>query len=145
MKCSKAKRYLLKQIDGELDIRFQAKLLSHLDKCPACKAFLADAQKMQRKLSALPEAEFPAWVHNQIMAKVHQLETKNPGFARRVKLIPVTAMLAITLSLWAGIKIGVGSYKNIIPKNQDYSISTSIAYGSFGENTILDDVTENGE
>ena len=105
MRCSKAKRYLEKELDGELDTRFQAKLQSHLDKCPACKVFLADAQKLHLMLSNLPKPEFPSWIHGQIMDKVHRLEAKNPGFFRRYKLAPVTAMLTIVLSLWAGVKV----------------------------------------
>jgi len=145
MRCSKAKRYLEKELDGELDIRFQAKLQSHLDKCPACKVFLADAQKLHLMLSNLPKPEFPSWIHGQIMDKVHRLEAKNPGFFRRYKLAPVTAMLTIVLSLWAGVKVGIVSYNNIIPEKTESLTLTSIAYGSFGENTILDNIAENGE
>jgi len=79
------------------------------------------------------------------MDKVHRLDSQNPGFFRRYKLAPVTAMLTIALSLLIGIKVGTVSYKNIVPENQDYTISTSVAYGGFGENTILDYVSENGE
>ncbi len=145
MRCSKAQRYLEKKLDGELDDRSGIKLLSHLDQCPACKAYLRNATKLKRMLSALPQEEFPAWVHGQIMDKVHRLDSQNPGFFRRYKLAPVTAMLTIALSLLIGIKVGTVSYKNIVPENQDYTISTSVAYGGFGENTILDYVSENGE
>ena len=145
MRCSKVQRYLEKQLDGELDERSGLKLLYHLDKCPACKAFLEKAKKLQLLLSALPQEEFPAWIHGQIMDKVHRLDNCRPGFFRRYKLAPVTAMLTIALSLLIGIKVGTVSYKNIVPENQDYTISTSVAYGGFGENTILDYVSENGE
>lgn len=145
MRCSKVQRYLEKQLDGELDERSGLKLLYHLDKCPACKAFLEKAKKLQLLLSALPQEEFPAWIHGQIMDKVHRLEAKNPGFFRRYKLAPVTAMLTIVLSLWAGVKVGIVSYNNIIPEKTESITLTSVAYGSFGENTILDNIAENGE
>jgi hypothetical protein len=79
------------------------------------------------------------------MDKVHRLEAKNPGFFRRYKLAPVTAMLTIVLSLWAGVKVGIVSYNNIIPEKTESITLTSVAYGSFGENTILDNIAENGE
>ena len=145
MRCSKVQRYLEKQLDGELDDRSGLKLLSHLNKCPACKAFLRNANKLQRMLSALPQEEFPAWIHGQIMDKVHRLDNCRPGFFRRYKLAPVTAMLTIVISLWAGVKVGIVSYNNIIPEKQESTTLTSIAYGSFGENSILDTITENGE
>jgi len=145
MRCSKAKRYLEKYLDGELDPHLQAKLNAHLDVCAQCKSWLVDAKKMQLMLTALPMADFPSWVHNQIMDKVDRLDSQNPGFFRRYKLAPVTAMLTIALSLLIGIKVGTVSYKNIVPEKQDYTISTSVAYGGFGENTILDYVSENGE
>ena len=145
MRCSKAKRYLEKYLDGELDPHLQAKLNAHLDVCAQCKSWLVDAKKMQLMLTALPMADFPSWVHNQIMDKVHRLEAKNPGFFRRYKLAPVTAMLTIVLSLWAGVKVGIVSYNNIIPEKTESITLTSVAYGSFGENTILDNIAENGE
>jgi predicted anti-sigma-YlaC factor YlaD len=40
MRCSKAKRYLEKYLDGELDPHLQAKLNAHLDVCAQCKAGL---------------------------------------------------------------------------------------------------------
>ncbi len=145
MRCSKAKRYLGKDLDGELDPRLQAKLNAHLAVCAKCKSWLVDAKELQLMLTALPKAEFPSWVHNQIMDKVHRLDSQNPGFFRRYKLAPAAAMLTIVLSLLAGIKVGTVSYKNIVPEKQEYTISTSVAYGGFGENTILDYVSENGE
>ncbi|HNQ39279.1 MAG TPA: zf-HC2 domain-containing protein [Candidatus Cloacimonas sp.] len=145
MRCSKVQRYLEKQLDGELDERSGLKLLYHLDKCPACKAFLEKAKKLQLLLSALPQEEFPAWIHGQIMDKVHRLDNCRPGFFRRYKLAPVTAMLTIALSLWAGVKVGIVSYKIASPTKEETTTYTSIAYGEFGENTILDTITENGE
>jgi predicted anti-sigma-YlaC factor YlaD len=145
MRCSKAQRYLEKKLDGELDDRSGLKLLSHLDQCPACKAYLRNATKLKRMLSALPQEEFPAWVHGQIIDKVHRLDNRRPGFFRRYKLTPVTAMLTIALSLWAGIKVGSVSYNIASPAKEETTIYTSVAYGEFGENTILDNITKNGE
>jgi len=54
-------------------------------------------------------------------------------------------MLTIVLSLWAGVKVGIVSYNNIIPEKTESITLTSVAYGSFGENTILDNIAENGE
>ncbi len=145
MRCSKAQSYLEKQLDGELDEHSKLKLSSHLDKCAVCRAFQRNANKLKEMLSALPQEEFPAWVHGQIMDKVHRLDNCRPGFFRRYKLTPVTAMLTIALSLWAGIKVGSGSYNIASPVKEETTTYTSIASGEFGENTILDNITQNGE
>lgn len=139
MRCSKAQRYIDLQLDGELQPKLQQHLQQHLAGCDACRGWQADARKMQLMLAQNPAPELPTWVHARIMDQVHRLDNKRPTFVRRFKLATATAAIAIMLSTWAGMEVGIKSF------NDSTSSETSTAYSGFGENTMLDNYVAMGD
>lgn len=57
-------------VDGALSPADQEKLNAHLAACPGCRALLADLTAIHEGLSALPNAEPPAGLHDRIMSAV---------------------------------------------------------------------------
>ena len=143
MRCSKAKRYIDLMLDSELKQHQQDKLQRHLISCPACRKWQTEAQAMQHVLSLAPEVEVPAWIHAQIMDKVQLLDRRHPTFVRRFKLATATAALAILLSTWAGMKVGITSFQSS-DETQTGTVSVS-TYSGFGENTMLDSYLDLGD
>ncbi|MDD4309817.1 MAG: zf-HC2 domain-containing protein [Candidatus Cloacimonetes bacterium] len=139
MRCSKARSYIDIQLDGELNPHRRKVLNKHLEKCQDCNIWATKATDLQLMLSAQPQPEFPAWVHANIMDKVHRLDNQRPSLIRRLKLAPVTATLAISLSFWGGAKVGVASYNNstkTVPSTNTTLLSSNTTY--FGENSLVD-------
>ena len=135
MRCSTAKRYINLQLDNELKAKHQHSLDRHLAKCSACRAWQAEELKLHAMLSAKPAPELPSWVHARIMDSVHHLDTKRPAFAHKLRLATAGAAIAVIVSTWAGVQIGIKSFHHS-PNNRNNSISTFSTY--FGENTIME-------
>lgn len=139
MRCSKAQRYIDLKLDGELNDQHQLKLNKHLSACPGCRNWQNQAEKLQLMLSAPQPAEFPAWVHANIMDKVHRLDNKRPGFVSRFKLAPATTAIAIIFSFWIGAQVGIKSFNpetdTTTTESTNLLSSNSI---TFGENTLID-------
>lgn len=146
MRCSKAQRYIDLSLDGELKQSHRQELTQHLQKCTACTNWQAQAEKLQLMLSTAPKAEFPAWVHANLMDKVHRLDNARPGFVHRFKLATATATLAVVLSFWAGAQVGI---KNFTPVNEENAGQESILVSTnsidFGENSLIESYENLGE
>ena len=139
MRCSKAQHYIDLSLDGELKARHQKHLRQHLATCKVCPAWQTQAVKLQHMLANAPQVEVPAWVHANIMDKVHRLDNQRPSLIRRLKLAPVAATLAISLSFWGGAKVGVASYNNstkTVSGTSTSLLSSNTTY--FGENSLVD-------
>ena len=145
MRCSRAQRYIDLQLDGELNPRYQQSLTQHLAKCPVCRAWAAEAPKLQLMLSVPLQPEFPAWVHANIMDKVHRLDNKRPSVIQRFKLAPATAALAVIISFWAGAQVGIQSI-NYTAKTETSASSTLLSSNTitFGENSLIDSYETGG-
>jgi len=142
MRCSKAKRLIDLKLDGELSASLSRALNQHLDKCPACNAWLSEAAKLNTMLSATPDNAVPAWVHAQIMDKVKRMEAAKPSFNRRFKLATATATLAVFVSLLAGVHVGVQTFKT---ETEAFDTSSySISSANFGENSLMEDYETGG-
>jgi anti-sigma factor RsiW len=137
MRCSIAKHLIDLKLDGELNASRSRALNQHLDKCPACKAWLSEAAKLNIMLSASPDVAVPAWVHAQIMDKVKKLETAKPSFSRRFKLATATATLAVFVSLLAGAHVGIQTFK--IETEATETSNLSISSVNFGESSLMYD------
>lgn len=146
MRCSKAQRYIEQNLDGELKPRHQIQLRQHLATCKTCPLWQTQAIKLQNMLADAPQVEVPAWVHANIMDKVHRLENRRPSFINRFKLAPATAAMAIIISFWAGAQIGIKSFTNetipSISQNATLLSSNSLV---FGENSLIDSYDTYGE
>jgi len=139
MRCSKAKCYLDLALDNELKAKQRTALNDHLNKCSGCRKWQLESVRLHNMLSAPPQSEFPAWVHAQIMDKVHRLDNARPSFARRYKLAPATATLAVIISFWAGAQVGIRNYNNTQSTTTETATSVATAVTSdFGENSLLD-------
>ncbi len=145
MRCSKAKRYFDLANDQELNTKHRTALNVHIANCSRCQKWQTEASRLHTMLSETKQIEFPAWVHAQIMDKVHRLDNVRPSFIRRYKLGPATAALAVIISFWAGAQVGKTSYNNSITEVSETSTSFATADASdFGENSLLDSYYLNG-
>jgi len=143
MRCSKAQRYIDLQLDGELKPHLQQHLQQHLAGCNACRDWQAEASRMQLMLAQNPAPELPSWVHPRIMDQIHRLDNARPSFVRRFKLATATAAIAIMLSTWAGMEVGIKSFNSTY--TSETSTTTSSTYSGFGENTMLDSYVVMGD
>ncbi len=146
MRCSKAQTEIELSLGGELNPSRQTVLFAHLKVCPACRNSYAAAEKLHFLLADAPKEVFPAWVHAQIMDKVHRLDSRSPSFIRRFKLAPATALLAIGLSFWAGANLGISSYINSFTQPSPSSSTTlGASETEFGEHSLLSIWSEPGD
>ncbi len=146
MRCSKAKRFIELNLDGHLAESNNKALSAHLSSCQACSNWQADAEKLHKLLSGAPQPEFPTWIHAQIMDKVHRLENRRPGFIRRFKLAPATALLATILSFWLGTNVGISSFGTTQSTEiSEVSNLTTASLSDFGENSLLGIWNEDGD
>lgn len=146
MRCSKAQTEIELNLSGELNASRRAVLSAHLDSCSACRKSYAQAEKLHTQLLKAPQTEFPAWVHAQIMDKVHRLDDRRPGLIRRFKLAPAGALLAIVLSFWAGANIGITGYnKSFVDASSSNAGIVTVSNVEFGENSLLNIWAENGD
>jgi len=137
MRCSTAKRYIDLKLDGELKARHADELSRHLTSCPSCRAWQAEAGKLQTLMQAAPAPLPPAWVHAQIMDKVRFKAQQKPGFVQRFRLATASAVLAVFCSFWAGTMVGVKSFQSSATELSESS-SMTVSSLSFGENTLVD-------
>ncbi len=136
MRCSTAKRYIDLKLDGELKARHADELSRHLTSCPSCRAWQAEAGKLQTLMQAAPAPLPPAWVHAQIMDKVLFKTKQRPGFVQRFRLATASAVVAVFFSFWAGTMVGVSTFNTGSQTSESTTVSVSSL--SFGENTIVD-------
>ncbi len=137
MRCSKAKHLIDLKLDGELNASRSRALNQHLNKCPACNAWLSEAAKLNSMLSASISSTVPAWVHAQIMDKVNKMDAAKPSFNRRFKLATATATLAVFVSLLAGAHVGIQTFK--IETEATETSNLSISSVNFGESSLMYD------
>lgn len=57
MRCTTAQKLISQRSDGELASHAHADLTTHLDRCPACRAFAAEVAGLHAALAAWPAAE----------------------------------------------------------------------------------------
>ena len=138
MRCSTAKRYIDLKLDGELKARHADELSRHLTSCPSCRAWQAEAGKLQTLMQAAPAPLPPAWVHAQIMDKVLFKAKQRPGFVQRFRLATASAVVAVFFSFWAGTMVGVKSFHTPVTEISESS-NITLSSLSFGENTLVDD------
>ncbi len=147
MRCSKARRQIELKLDHEL--RQGHALELHLQNCPACRAYQAEAAQLQMILrNQSPQPEFPGWLHHQIMDQAARHDRKRVHLKNSWKLQAIPALAAIALSLFIGLSIGKTAYRsaNPLPQNatQSYA-SQEESYDNqelavFGESSVSEDL-----
>ncbi len=138
MRCFTAKRLIDPWLDKELKESRVNALLEHLKKCPGCSQEAQQSQRMNQLLRTDFDPELPAWVHNRILADVRSHETKRRTYNYRYRLQAIPASLAVLLSLYIGMQIGISTFGT----NQTTEAQTE--YVTFGENTLFAIDTSNG-
>lgn len=104
MRCSQARRWLSRQIDGELAPAREARLTAHLAECGACRAYAGDLAALDLDLLEVPEpgADFAA----RLMERLDEAPAQRRALLSRPGLFrPLAAGLGIAASL-AGFAIG---------------------------------------
>jgi len=116
MRCSKARRQIELKLDNELGQSHALEL--HLKDCAACRAYQADAARLQMLLRNQPQPEFPSWLHHRIMEQAARHDSKRIRLKHSFNLQTIPALAAIALSLFLGVAIGKNVYRSVksIPK-----------------------------
>ena len=113
MRCSKAQRQIGLKLDHELMQGHALEL--HLSSCAACRAYQAEAARLQTLLRAKPQAQFPSWLHHRIMDQAAQHDRARVHLKTSFRLQTIPALAAIALSLVLGLAIGKNAYRNVNP------------------------------
>ncbi|MEM7306832.1 MAG: zf-HC2 domain-containing protein [Planctomycetota bacterium] len=71
--CARARRWMLQAVDGELRLQDRFRLDAHVEKCPACRAALAEAERIEEALLELPE---PPLEHVDVEAAVRAVRAR---------------------------------------------------------------------
>lgn len=137
MRCKTARRMIDLSLGSELG--HNSLLAQHLELCPKCRARFTQNQKLDQMLSVELPTEFPSWIHNRIMDSVRSHDPIRKSLKRRWNLQAVPATMAVMLSLYVGILVGV---KTFTPEQE--LTTQEIEYVTYGENSLIAFDTTNG-
>lgn len=108
MECNQIRPLIAAHLDGELDVVNDAKVVEHLDSCPACAALaLAHASQQNLIREKLPRYAAPADLRAQIQSSLPvstKIERPTFKFHFLKQIMPAAACLA--LALFAGFHWG---------------------------------------
>jgi hypothetical protein len=107
MRCSKAEKNLSAYLDRELNPRAAGKLETHLSGCPRCREKLAELERVEAALGAIPGREPSPFLWTRVKAGINseaEPARSRPVFAR-FRLAPVPARVAI-VSLFLAVVMG---------------------------------------
>lgn len=146
MRCSKARRQIELKLDNELKQSHALEL--HLQHCGACRAYQAEAARLQMLLRNQPQSEFPGWLHHQIMDQAARHDSKRLHLKHSFRLQTIPALAAVALSLFIGVAIGKTAYRNVnpLPANavevysQQNDTTDSRELAVFGESSVTGDL-----
>jgi len=148
MKCSKYRKQLVPWLDGELKperadvLKAWFESCAKLRQCTLCQSEIQAHQGLNQALQALPQNEFPAYLHHRIMDKVKSNQPIYHKKAIRTRWQAIPATLAILLSLYAGSLIGVKTFSTQTTTTTTTTESTALS--SFGENGLYSNFYETG-
>lgn len=106
-RCGWAQRNLSAYVDRELDPRAAGKLEAHLSGCPRCREKLAELERVEAVLGAIPGREPSPFLWTRVKAGIDsQAEParSRPVFAR-FRMAPVPARVAV-VSLFLAVALG---------------------------------------
>jgi predicted anti-sigma-YlaC factor YlaD len=148
MKCTYAQSLIIRRLDYELRPIDKHRLDLHLTSCSECQLFMDAQSKLDKMLQDFPAPEFPGDLHQQIMDKVSA-----PKFIHKHVVVnfwrQIPAAAAIISSLFLGSLLGIkivatqadDSTQVSQANTETRSFTSSIELYSFGENSILDDIS----
>ena len=82
--------------DGELSPEEMARVQSHLDRCPACRAYVDDALAIRAALGGWEETPVPEDFHRHVMDAVRAQPRRRPTPWKKVAL-PLAACFAVAI------------------------------------------------
>ncbi|MDD4223961.1 MAG: hypothetical protein PHD87_05185 [Candidatus Cloacimonetes bacterium] len=146
MRCSKARRQIELKLDNELKQSHALEL--HLQHCGPCRAYQAEATRLQLILRNQPQSEFPGWLHHRIMDQAARHDSKRVHLKNSFRLRTIPALAAVALSLFIGVAIGKTAYRNVnpLPANavevysQQNDTTDTRELAVFGESSVAGDL-----
>ena len=81
-------------VDGELSLEEMLEVQTHLDECPACRAYVDDALAMQASFPDAEETEVPESFAAGVMAKIQADIAARPASPHKRKKTPWVGVLA---------------------------------------------------
>ncbi|MCB5246017.1 MAG: anti-sigma factor [Candidatus Cloacimonadaceae bacterium] len=148
MRCSKAQYLIELKLDNELPEAKEKALKLHLENCPQCRKYEADARELQQLLRNITMVEFPSWLHNRILDETVKHERKRVLNSFIVRWQTIPALVVIVLSLIGGWAIGKSAYSKVNPLPENASAiysnylsqTDSLNLVVFGESTLMEDL-----
>jgi predicted anti-sigma-YlaC factor YlaD len=148
VRCSKAQYLIELKLDNELPEAKEKALKLHLENCPQCRKYEADARELQQLLRNITMVEFPSWLHNRILDETVKHERKRVLNSFIVRWQTIPALVVIVLSLIGGWAIGKSAYSKVNPLPENASAiysnylsqTDSLNLVVFGESTLMEDL-----
>jgi len=138
MTCRKYRKELSRLLDRELSAERAAELeawfasCAEVRHCSVCRKLIDEHKSLQYAFQSTPQSEFPAFLHERIMASVRQEAPvyRKQAIRKRWQLVP--AAIAILLSIYVGSLIGLRTFNTQTPVRTDRS-----ALRTFGDNGLV--------
>lgn len=84
--CREFRELMSTALDQELSAEVQARLVSHLSGCEACRDFQKELMESHRLIRGVEAIEPPPWLASRIMARIRAEAAPQPSFWRRTVL-----------------------------------------------------------
>ena len=137
MTCRKYRRQLIPWLDGELKPDRAAILKAWFDSCEEvrhcndCRKLANEYRSFHDAFNHTSQAEFPAFLHNRIIAEIQSRESLYHKRAVRSRWQTIPAAAAILLSLYFGTLIGVQTFSTqTTTENEAAELYTFGEYGT---------------
>ncbi len=110
MKCSKVQKKLSAYQDGELDLKEQEQVRSHLLSCPTCREQFAELEWVWQTLGELQEIHPDPWFHPQVMRKIKEPRERvllqGLQWVFQMFRTPAIASILLAIGILAGTYLG---------------------------------------
>ncbi|RTL71242.1 MAG: anti-sigma factor [Hyphomicrobiales bacterium] len=110
MQCERAREFVSRGLDGELDEAEKDALGAHLSGCPACAEMARDLARMSRDVRALGREPAPVHVKTRLLDAIRKADAEAPAVAgtwssRQVSMPRLAAAVVIACLVSSGLTL----------------------------------------
>ncbi len=103
MRCRQVDRLIEPYLEGRLPALKATRLEEHLDRCPACRARVAEAQRVQQVLAEEARPQAPQGFAVRVMSQVYAEESRHRPARARQERVPVYRRLGYSFMASAAV------------------------------------------
>jgi len=134
MRCTKAKKWISRYIDGELDTRRTAALERHLSNCPGCRETAHDLRRIVETAGRVEDPVPPGGGWSEVCDRLESAPASFPkdSRTRNLRTVPVFRLVAAAATMFmvfvGGMLLGPEIFQRnrgvfALPDNQEYTLS----------------------